>query len=338
MTESGDAPPTVSLIIPVRNEEQHIGRCLASVLAQEYPEAGLEVIVVDGASTDDTRAVSARFADGRAGWHMIDNPRRALIPGMNLGIRRATGEYIGYVNGHSELPPDYVRRMVELARLHDAWSVGGRIDRVSGTSTQAAFAAVMSHPLGVGDSRHNYATTAGPAETVFPGFWPRSVFERVGLFDERMTANEDNELSHRIRMAGGLVWYDPSVVIRYHPRASFGASFRQLHGYGSGTVRVWRTHPSALRPRQLVPAAWVAFVGIGLLATVLRPALLPLYAAGIGVYAALTAVASVRMSGGRLGAAVRTWAAFATVHAGYGVGTWRGLLEWALASMRRSPR
>ena len=330
--------PTVSLIVPVRNEEQHIGRCLTSVLGQDYPAELLEVIVVDGASADGTRAAVAAIVGGRAGWRLLDNPRRALIPGMNLGILAATGEYIGYVNGHSELPSDYVRRMVELARHHDAWSVGGRIDRVSETPTQAAFAAVMSHPLGVGDSSHNYATTAGPAETVFPGFWPRWVFERIGLLDERMIANEDNELSHRIRDAGGLVWYDPSVVIRYHPRASFGASFRQLHGYGSGKVRVWRLHPSALRPRQLVPAAWVAFLGIGLAATALRPALLPLYAAGNGIYAAVTGVASVRLSSGRPRSAAQTWAAFATVHAGYGIGTWNGILEWALAPVRRSPR
>ena len=330
--------PTVSLIVPVRNEAQHIGRCLTSVLAQDYPRESLEVIVVDGASSDGTGAAVSAIAGRRPGWHVLDNPRRALIPGMNLGILAATGEYIGYVNGHSELPPDYVRRMVELAMLHDAWSVGGRIYRVSETPTQAAFAAVMSHPLGIGDSRHNYASTAGPAETVFPGFWPRWVFDRIGLFDERMTANEDNELSHRIRRAGGLVCYDPSVVVRYHPRPSFGASFRQLHGYGSGKVQVWRLHPSALRPRQLVPAAWVAFAGIGLLATALRPALLPLYAAGSGTYAAVTAFGSVRMSGGRLGDAARTWAAFATVHAAYGIGTWSGLLTWVLSSMRRSAR
>lgn len=336
MTETGGLP-TVSLIVPVRNEEEHIGRCLASVAAQEYPESALEVIVVDGASSDGTRAVVASIAEGRSGWHVLDNARRALIPGMNLGISRATGDYIGYVNGHSQLPPDYVRRMVELATLHGAWSVGGRIDRAADTPTRAAFAAVMSHPLGVGDSRHNYATVAGPAETVFPGFWPRWVFERIGPFDERMTANEDNELSHRIRLAGGLVWYDPSVVIRYHPRSSFRASFRQLYGYGSGKVRVWRSHPSSLRPRQLVPAAWVAFVGVGVLAAALRPALLPLFAAGTSAYAAVTAVASVRLSGGRLGPALRAWGAFATVHAGYGIGTWRGLLEWAMSAIR-APR
>lgn len=335
MTEM-DGLPTVSLIVPVRNEEEHIGRCLASVVAQEYPESALEVILVDGASADGTRAVVAGIAEGRSGWHVLDNPRRALIPGMNLGISRATGDYIGYVNGHSQLPPDYVRRMVELATLHGAWSVGGRIDRASDTPTQAAFAAVMSHPLGVGDSRHNYATVAGPAETVFPGFWPRWVFERIGRFDERMTANEDNELSHRIRVAGGLVWYDPSVVIRYQPRSSFRASFRQLRGYGSGKIRVWRIHPTSLRPRQLVPAAWVAFVGVGVLAAALRPALLPLLAAGTSAYAAVTAVASIRLNGGRLGPALRTWGAFATVHAGYGIGTWQGLLEWAISSIRPS--
>ena len=338
MTRSDRSVPTVSLIVPVRNEEQHIGRCLASVLAQDYPEESLEVVVVDGASVDGTRAIVGEFAGARAGWHVVDNPQRALIPGMNLGIGRATGEYVGYVNGHSELPPDYVRRMAELTKLHDAWSVGGRIERVSETPTQAAFAAVMSHPLGVGDSRHNYSGVAGPVETVFPGFWPRWVFERVGLFDERMVANEDNELSHRIRLAGGLVWYEPSVVIRYYPRASFGASFWQLHGYGSGKVGVWRTHPSALRPRQLVPAAWVAFLTIGLLAKLLGRGLPSPYGAVLAAYAAITALASVRLGGGRPDAAARAWAAFTTVHAGYGMGVWAGLLEWGRSSTRRSPK
>ncbi len=158
-------------------------------------------------------------------------------------------------------------------KAYDAWGVGGGYERVATTSLQRAIGCAQSHPFGVGDAFHNYGTRGAWAETVFPGFWPRWVFDRVGYFDERMLYNEDNEFSHRIRSAGGRLWYEPSLRIRYSPRKSVGGLFRQYFRYGHGKAAVFREHPDAVRFRHLVPAALVAVLIAGPLLTPLVPAI-----------------------------------------------------------------
>lgn len=324
--ETGDAP-RVSLVVPTRNEQAHIDACLRSLRAQRYPAERLEILVVDGDSTDGTVATVRTHMAEDVRIQLLHNRERAAPNGMNIGIVAARGEYVGVVSAHSGLPQDYVRRAVETIRSTGAWSIGGRIARTAETPMQHAIALATSSRIGVGDSGHNYAATAGWVETVFPGFWRRDVFERVGLFDPAMTANEDNELSHRIRRAGGRIWYEPSIEIAYVPRATLSGLFSQYRRYAMGKVRVLRKHHGGLRWRHLAPAAWLAALLGGAVVGVFVPWILAGWAIGVVGYLATILTASVRLQ--RSG--VAWWkiaAALVTLHVAYGVGTWHGVLTW----------
>ena len=311
----------------MRNEEAHIQACLEGIRAQTYRPDLLEVIVVDGESTDATVAIVERLAASDKRIKVLTNPQRSMPTGLNLGIRASSGECIGVVSGHSVLQPDYVERALADIQATGAWAVGGRIVRRAEGEMQSAIALATASRIGVGDSAHNYAAKAGWVETVFPGFWRLELFEHIGLFDPDMVANEDNEFSLRIRKAGGRIWYDPAIRVEYAPRATLGALFTQYRRYGLGKVRVLRKHRGGLRWRHLVPAAWVAFLVLGAVLSVLvRPLLIP-WLLGIAAYVAAVVAAGIRLR--RLGVAWwRISAALATLHLAYGIGTWQGLVTW----------
>ena len=321
------ARPTVSLVVPVRNEEAHVQACLEAIRAQTYPPGLLEVIVVDGESTDATVAIVERVAASDASIKLLRNPQRSMPTGLNLGIRAATGEYVGVVSGHSVLQPDYVDRALSVMEATGAWAVGGRIIRRAEGPMQSAIALATASRIGVGDSAHNYAAQGGWVETVFPGFWRLQLFEHIGTFDPHMVANEDNEFSLRIRKAGGRIWYDPAIRVEYSPRETLGGVFTQYRRYGLGKMRVLRKHRGGLRWRHLVPAAWVAFLGFGAVLSLLVRPLLVAWLLGIAAYVAAIVATGVRLR--RPGVAWwRITAALATLHIAYGIGTWQGLVTW----------
>lgn len=335
MAGLGQAPklPIVSIVIPVRNEEANIGACLDSVVRQTYPADRLEILVVDGRSQDDTRKLVEHRVREDARIRLLDNPLISTAEGLNVGITNSLGEVITFVGGHTRVQNDYVERGVDALRATGAWAVGGRCERLGKTPTQQAIALATSSPLGVGDSRHNFVAAAGEVETVFPGMWPRWVFDRVGLFDPEMIRNEDNEFSYRIRRSGGRIWLDPAISVEYVPRASFRALFKQYRLYGFGKVRVARKHRGSLRPRSLVPPMWVAFVIASIPSFVLVSRLrLPILAV-VATYFGLMAIGAARLAATPAEASRVLWA-FVTVHAAYGVGFIEGLVEQVVGSHR----
>ena len=238
----------MSIVVPTRDEAESIAACLQALADQDYPVEQLEILVVDGQSSDRTVEIARGFADRDPRIRILANPERVTPAAFNRGIRAARGEILGVMSAHGSPAPDYVRRGVDALAATAAWSVGGRIRRSGTTGVQRAIAKVTSSPFGVGNATHNYQETPGWVETAFPGLWPRWVFERIGLFDPELVRNQDDELSGRITAAGGRIWYDPEIVIDYTPRASYASLFSQYRQYAMWKVRVFQKHPSAARP------------------------------------------------------------------------------------------
>jgi GT2 family glycosyltransferase len=324
-----DPVPFVSVVLAVLNEASAIEAAIDSIIGQSYPADRLEVLVVDGGSTDDTRRLVTARARAHPSIRLLDNPDREMPHGLNVGINAARGELIAVASGHSVLPHDYLVNAVGSLRDTRAWAVGGRIRRRASTPTQSAIAWATASPFGIGNARHNFSDAAGEVEAVFPGVWPRWVFDRVGLFDPAMTRNEDNEFSLRIRNKGGRIWLDPRIEVEYVPRASLAQLFDQFRRYGFGKVRVARKHRGAIPARALVPAVWVAFVLTSAPIAALWPSWRRVAPAGMLAYAAFVTVGAV--ASGRAGnSASRTAVTLMTLHAAYGLGVWQGLAEWAL--------
>ncbi len=308
------ARPTVSVVIPTYNEEQHIGRTLESVMRQSY--AGIvEVIVADGRSTDRTRAVASEFA----GVRIEDNPRRIQAAGLNRALDVARGEIVVRVDGHCILAPDYVEMCVDTLERTGAAIVGGGMhpdaSETRSSLVQRGIAAAMGSRVGVGPARfHRVGATAGWVDTVYLGAYRTEDARSVGGYAEDLAVNEDAEFAIRMRRFGG-VWFEPRIRSTYTPRSTFPSLARQFYRYGQGRATTARRHPLQVRPRQLVAPALV----LGLLSSRRREV--------AAAYAALVvARAAVELGRDPEGAAALT-VALPVMHLSWGIGFLQGLVS-----------
>jgi succinoglycan biosynthesis protein ExoA len=328
MDHGADAAlPFVSVVIPVFNEERYIRACLESVLDQDYPQDRYEVIIADGGSTDDTRAIVESFAAEHPGVRLIDNPGRTQASGLNLAILASSGEYIARQDGHAEWTRHHLSRSIAVLEESGADNVGGRADGVGAGMTGRAIARAMQSPFGVGGARFRYSTRPEEVATVFPGTFRRSAFERVGLFDEAYPPHEDYELNDRIRATGGRVLFSPDIPTRYYVRDSLSALARQYFRYGRAKVRVARARPGVIRPYHLAAPALVAAVPVAALLALSRRGRRAALA-GTGVYATACIVAGLRAGSGEpIGVRVRIPGVFVILHVAWGAGFWAGVGE-----------
>jgi succinoglycan biosynthesis protein ExoA len=316
-----DVDTLVTLVVPARDEEASIGACLDSLVAQTH--RNLQIIVVDGASTDRTAEVVRSRAERDPRIELLDNPS-ALIPiAMNLALAHARGTWLVRVDAHATVPVDYVAIAVGHLATGRWGGVGGRKDGVGRTPTGRAIARAMASPFGVGNSAYHYATEARTVDHVPFGAYPVELARELGGWDERLAVNQDFEFDYRLRQAGYELLLDPELTILWECRQTVRALLRQYHRYGRGKTRVARVHPGSLRARHLAAPALVAYLGATLMLAFTRhrrwaaPAAAP-YAVALGA-------ASLR-SGRGLTAAERSRLplALAAMHIGWGVGFWRG--------------
>jgi glycosyltransferase involved in cell wall biosynthesis len=328
--------PLVSVLVPVRNEERYIERCLYSIASQDYPRELIEVAVIDGRSDDRTREIVTRFAhESTLDLRLLDNPRRRPAAAMNLGIDAARGSVILRVDGHAALAPDYVRRCAAALEEQDADCAGGVLESEGDTYMGEAIALAMSSRFGVGGAAFRVGG-AGPVDTVAFGGYRRDVFERIGRFAEDIDRGEDDEFNYRLRDAGGVIVLVPEARVRYTVRGDLPSLWRQYFGYGRAKVEVLRRHPAQAQTRQLAPAAFVAVLGYAAIAAIFggKGPIKTL----VGVYTLAATIASLVLAVGHGGRRFPPLPAiFACLHVSYGLGFLTGVL--GLAGIRaRSAR
>lgn len=317
--------PYVSVIMPVRNEEAFIARSLGAVLSQEYPADHLDVVVADGESDDRTRAVIASLP-GSERVRVIDNPQRRQAFGLNAALRQAKGDIIVRVDGHTIIAPDYVRQCVQALRESGASNVGGRMEPVGETPIGRAIAAAGASRFGVPTAFH-VSERPQYTDTVYLGAWPREALTTVGGFDERMRVNEDYELNHRLREAGGRIYLSPAIKSLYFGRQSIRALARQYVTYGWDRTNTLKLHPNSLKLRQLVAPAFVAALLLGGALALLNQWARLAWVALLVAYAVANLTASIlaaRKAGWDL--LPRLPLVFATMHIAWGIGFWKGAL------------
>jgi glycosyltransferase involved in cell wall biosynthesis len=237
--------PTVSVVLPVLDEERHLAAVLGSIGDQTYP-AIVEVLVVDGGSKDRTREVAAAWPSVT----VLDNPRRIQAAALNVGLRAATGDVVVRVDGHCQLEPMYVERCVDALETTGAAMAGGAMTPVAHGWFERGVAAAMASRLGAGPARFHVGGAPGWTDTVYLGAYRRALALDVGGYAEDVGVNEDAELAHRMAQRGG-VWFDPAIRSTYTPRDSIGAVARQFYRYGLSRAATVRRHPGSLAARQL---------------------------------------------------------------------------------------
>lgn len=328
--------PRVSVILPCRHEEAHIGRCLDSILAGTYPRDRLEILVVDGRSDDRTREIVAEYAVRFSGIRVVDNPRRITPAALNLGIRAATGDIIVRMDAHAAYPPDYVARLVHGLEASGADNVGGVLVTVPADDSVVARAIALglSHRLGVGNAYFRIGTAHDRwVDTVPFGCWRRELFDRIGLFDEDLVRNQDDEFNHRLQRHGGRVRLLAGLAARYYARRSLRQLARMFYQYGSFKPLVAKKVGRVMTARQLVPPAFVLALVAAAVAAPVTP--WPLVAVA-GPYAAVLAAAAVAAASRHgLRCALALPVVLAVLHASYGFGYLRGIAAHILGLRRR---
>jgi glycosyltransferase involved in cell wall biosynthesis len=323
--------PAVSVIVPCRNERDCIELAVRSILAQEPPRGGFEVIASDGMSDDGTRAILTRLAQTDPRLRIVDNPGKIVSTGLNSALRVAQGGIIMRMDAHTEYAPNYIRKCIAVLNATRADNVGGpwvaKGDGLIGQAIAAAFQA----PFAVGNSRGHDPCYEGVVDTVYLGCWRRKAFDRFGLFDEELVRNQDDEFNLRIWRAGGRVWQSPSIKSWYKPRESLFALVQQYMQYGYWKVRVIQKHSLPASLRHLVPACFV-------LSLIALPFAFSVYSLAtwiwlflLGTYVLCNLVASILTS------ARVHWKllfllplVFAGYHFSYGYGFLRGLLDFII--------
>lgn len=248
----------VTLVVAARNEEHHIAACLDSIVAQTVGLDQLQVVVVDGRSTDRTREVVARYTEAHGERiRLIDNPRQITPCAFNLGIQAAETPYVGFVSAHSTLAPDYVAECLAALERSGADDVGGPLAMTAEGYVASAIAVATASPFGVGNANWRYATADTFVDTIFPGMYRREVFDRIGLFDEELVRNQDDELNFRLTQSGGRIFLTPKIKTYYVNRSTLRSLWRQYYQYGFWKVRVMQKRGGAASWRHFVPAAFV---------------------------------------------------------------------------------
>lgn len=314
--DSVSAEPPVSVVIPVLNEGRHLRDAVNQVLAQEYA-GDLEVVLALGPSNDDTDAVAADLVAADPRVRTVVNPSGRTPSALNAAIGAARHEIIVRVDGHAEIPSDYVATAVRTLHETGADNVGGLMKAVGTSAFEKAVACAMRSRIGVGGGTFHIGGGAGPVDTVYLGAFLRGALERVGGYDERYTRTQDWHLNLKLRQSGGTIWFTPDMEVTYRPRPTVRALARQYFQYGRWRRVVAREHPDTVNARYLAPPVMVAGTTMAtLLGLVWPPALLvpTAYAAGI-------AFGGLAISGGE---SARTRAltpvVLATMHWSWGVG------------------
>lgn len=323
--------PSVSVIVPVRNEARFIERTLRSLLTQDFPREQFEVIVADGASTDETVPIVRRLQGEFANLKLVYNPGRLSSAGRNTAIRHARKDVVVVVDGHCHVPDRYYLRNLSAAFESSGADCLGRpqpLDVPEPTPFQRAVALARSSRLGHNPDSDIYSDRpkfVAPQSTAVA--YTREVFHRVGLFDEAFDACEDVEFNERVYAAGLTCYFTPTVKVVYEPRRDWRALFYQLARYGLGRARLAFKHPRSLSVPAVVPPLWAGWVLVGGLLGLLVPFLGWAWLASIAVYGAVLLAAAVVLSRREpWPVAVRIPAVLLAIHFGFAWGFWKGLV------------
>jgi glycosyltransferase involved in cell wall biosynthesis len=331
--------PKVSIVIPCRSEEKFIGKCLDSILANGYPMDQLEILVVDGMSEDGTRTTVQSYARQYAMIRLLDNPKKITPAALNIGIAHAKGDIIMRMDAHNTYQPHYISELVGWLEKTKADNVGGLFVTVPAAQTlmAEAIALALSHPFGVGNAYFRIGVKEPRwVDTVPFGCYRREVFDRIGMFDEELVRNQDDEFNLRLIRQGGRILLIPEIVSCYYARESLPKLWRMYYQYGYFKPLVVRKVGGIVTVRQVIPAVFVLSL---LVSGVLAPWTVYggwVLCALVFAYVAADLGSSICVGfQRRVRCALALPVVFPVLHLSYGLGFLKGILDFFILGNKR---
>jgi len=334
--------PFVSIIIPCRNEENFIGATLENIIGQDYPKDKLEVFVIDGESTDGTNAITLQVATVNPFIHVLNNPEKVVPPALNMAIRRSKGDVIIRMDAHSIYPKDYISSLVKNLVELKADNVGGVwiTEKGAGTLIADAIAVATSHPFGIGNAQYRLGgKNPMQVDTVPFGCYRKEVFEKIGLFDEDLIRNQDDEFNGRLIKSGGKIFLIPSIKIQYYARATLLKMSTMFYQYGlfKPLVNIKLKYPATLR--QLVPPVLVLSILLLGVLSFFHSFLFSLFALEVIIYLMGVFLVSFFISIRKgLMIFLPLIVTFPIIHFSYGMGYLRGIIRFTILKNHRKKK
>lgn len=253
----------ISVIIPVYNEEEHLNEVFLSLEQQDYPKEYTEVIFIDGNSKDKSIEILNKYSNQRKNVYIYNNPEKIVPISMNIGIKNSKGKYIIRLDSHSKYNNDYLSKCVEMLEKTDADNVGGAIRLIGDLPVQKSIKLATTCSFGIGNSGFHYEDYEGYVESVYLGAYRKDIFEKIGLYDEELVRNQDDELNYRLIKSGGKIFMSKNIISYYYPRPSLKKLWKQYYEYGYWRIRVIQKHKFPASIRQLVPGIFVLSIILG---------------------------------------------------------------------------
>lgn len=256
--------PLVSIVIPMLNEIDAIERCIRSVWEQDYPQDRVEIVVVDGLSSDGSRERVKDLMQIRANIRLLDNPLARTPVSLNIGARNSRGDVVIILGAHTRIKSDFIRQNITCMQTVQVPCSGGTQINTGETFLQQAIGYAMGSRLGIPSAPYRFFRKPRFVDTVVYAAYKRELFEQVGYFDEKLHISEDAEFNWRIRKAGHRIYFSPDIVSYYYPRKNLRLLARQFFNYGILRINVVKKHRNAIKLLHLLPPVFLA--GSGLLA------------------------------------------------------------------------
>lgn len=323
--------PTVAIILPTLNEEKFITLCLESILKQTYPIELMDVVFVDGGSSDDTKSIIEKYSARYANIRLLDNPKRIQAAAFNIGVENTSAPIVIRMDAHVSYDPEYVMRCVKhLINNERFGNVGGKCDILAQRNTTVAMANALLNKMkfGIGGADFRTGTVAGEVDTVPFGAFRRDVLQIVGPMNEHLPRGEDNEYNARIRKAGYRIYFDPDIKCCYYARPTFIASIRQMYANGASIGDLLINYRSAVGLRHMIPLFFVLTIFVLIIAAIYIPIARYLLITELVLYFSLNIASSI-IAGYRAGWKVLMVlpVLILAVHCAYGIGTLAGFVK-----------
>lgn len=325
---------SVSIVIPCRNEEKYIGKCIDSILLQDYPQEQITVFVCDGKSTDETIAIIKDYSHKHKNIHLLINEKQTTPYALNLGINASKSDVVIILGGHAELYPNYVSKCMEAFSFDESIGcAGGIIENVYENETAEIIGKAMSSSFGVGNAHFRTGNKDGFVDTVAFGAYKREVFDKVGLFDEELIRNQDDEFNFRVLKAGYKIYLYNDIRSKYYVRASYKKLFKQYEQYGYWKVYVSKKHNTVTTMRQIIPLFFVLYLIFGVIISFFGLFYFTLFLLPLFLYTCLGSLFAYNLASNLIQVPY-IQSAFFFLHFSYGWGYLRGIIDFVLLNKK----
>ncbi|BAF70359.1 glycosyltransferase family 2 protein [Nitratiruptor sp. SB155-2] len=319
----------ISVIIPIYNEEKYIAKCLDSIIEQEYPKDKMEVLLIDGGSSDKTIDIIKEYQKKYQFFKLLHNPKKVVSIAMNIGIKNAKGEYVIRLDAHSFYPRDYFSKLIHWHKKLNADNVGGVVitEVKNKTKTSNAIKNVLSDRLGVGSAFRSGVKKIQEVDTVPFGCYKKEIFNKIGLYDERLIRNQDIEFNKRLKKSGGKIYLVPDITCTYYARENFKDLAKNSFENGKWNILTayYTKTLSSLSLRHFIPLLFVLTLLISLILSFFSSWMLYLFLFLLTLYLIIIILRSLQIK--KDTSLLHQILAFLVLHFSYGVGSLAGLYD-----------